>query len=103
MFSFCVRNACRRGEIPASGLVQAPSGQLFGAVQDGGARDKGGLIYELSGSHLTPLYKFCEADRACPDGDAPEATPIVDVVGNLYGTAIFNGPNDGGVIYELTP
>jgi len=37
------------------------------------------------------------------DGKYPEAGLIFDTAGNLYGTTIQGGANDGGTIFKLTP
>jgi uncharacterized repeat protein (TIGR03803 family) len=36
-----------------------------------------------------------------PDGNAPEAAPIADAAGNLFGTTFRGGMNDGGTIFEV--
>jgi uncharacterized repeat protein (TIGR03803 family) len=50
------------------------------------------------------LYSFCQQGGLCPDGGGPQqATPIFDSQGNLYGTVVSGGANNGGAVYELTP
>ena len=37
------------------------------------------------------------------DGAFPEGGVIADANGNLYGTTLNGGPNDGGTVFELSP
>lgn len=51
---------------------------------------------------LAQGQSFC-AQTHCPDGQPPNAAPILDQNGNLYGTAIGLGPHSGGLVFQLTP
>ncbi len=48
------------------------------------------------------LYRFCSQTN-CVDGKNPVAAPIMDGGGNLYGTTVSGGANNGGVVFKLTP
>src|SRR5260370_41576418 len=48
------------------------------------------------------LYRFCSQTN-CVDGKNPAAAPIMDGGGNLYGTTVSGGANNGGVVFKLTP
>lgn len=113
LYDFC-SESCASHAFPAGGLAykgqQAGalydgSSPLFGAIWGGGAADQG-AIYRLdfSGRKKKPqesiVYSFCsQAD--CADGSNPSGTPLIDALGNLYGST-SNGGSELGVVYELT-
>jgi uncharacterized repeat protein (TIGR03803 family) len=82
-----------------------PSGNLFGTA---GTIGSGGLIYELTPSadkrrwSFTIVHKFCTRKSDCLQGKSPSGL-IMDVAGNLYGTASQGGTQDKGTVFELTP
>jgi uncharacterized repeat protein (TIGR03803 family) len=90
------------------GLLMDELGNLYGEM--GSGQYKGGAIAELSpgadGWTYSPLHSFDGTD-----GLAPEAPPIWDGKGDLFGTTMAGGVYkspcqsiDGcGVIYEMTP
>ena len=45
------------------------------------------------------LYNF----NCCTDGVSPSGGLIFDAAGNLYGTTVYGGANDGGVVFKLSP
>jgi uncharacterized repeat protein (TIGR03803 family) len=83
------------GERP-TGLVLDANGNLYGTTQNGGAYRDAGIAFELTrGSWIeTVLYNFC-SKSGCSDGGEPQASPIWDSAGNLYGT--------DGAVFELSP
>jgi uncharacterized repeat protein (TIGR03803 family) len=80
------------------------SGNLYGTTIAGGTSSCGcGVVYKLTpGSNgkwkYTVLHRFTGYDGAQPD-----AYPILDSKGNLYGTTITGGAGGAGVAFELTP
>ena len=48
---------------------------------------------------LTILYTFAGA----PDGADPNAAPIIDAAGNIFGTTLDGGSAGDGAVFELTP
>ena len=42
------------------------------------------------------LYNFCSEDN-CADGRTPHGTLIIDAQGNLYGTTLYGGEEEGGL------
>jgi len=95
-----------------AGLTMDGSGNLYGAAYLGGTYNHG-VVYELSpngsgGWTETVLYDFKGTD-VDQDGAGPQAAPILDSEGNLYGTTTYGGiagkgrPTGWGVVYRLTP
>jgi uncharacterized repeat protein (TIGR03803 family) len=92
------------GISPYAGLVFDGSGNLYGATYAGGTYGYG-TVFELTpqGSgqwNETVLFNFNGQNAT---GDAPYATLIFDTAGNLYGTTVFGGTYDSGMVFELTP
>lgn len=94
------------GEAPWAALTRDGRGNLYGTTMMGGdlscTNPDGypgcGTIFRLdSAGHETVLHTFVASD-----GSNPEGGPLtMDVAGNLYGTAFFNGPNNTGTIYKV--
>ncbi|MFZ0774522.1 MAG: choice-of-anchor tandem repeat GloVer-containing protein [Candidatus Sulfotelmatobacter sp.] len=106
LYSFCSAANCADGAIPAAGLIQDASGNLYGTTNNGGNStndsscpenpDLGcGTVFRVdSAGQETVLYSFCPAAN-CTDGDNPYGGLFQDSAGNLYGTAAFGGANTG--------
>ncbi len=97
-----------RGRTRAVGRAhQDSSGNFFGTTLFGGAHD-GGTVFELVANARKTKWKyrvihsFCDLS-GCADGHEPNASLIMDVSGNLFGTNMTGGANNGGVVYELRP
>jgi len=92
------------GSSPIGGLIFDQSGNLYGSSADG--MSNGGVIFEmtpqLSGSWtFNVLFGFVyPGDYDCP---GPWSSLTADAVGNLYGTAIFDGSYQNGSVFKLTP
>lgn len=87
-----------------TGLVADDGGALYGTTAFNTVYYHGGTVFKLtpggSGYTKTTLYSF----RGGPsDGDTPEARPLLDQSGALYGTTLFGGPQGQGTIFKLTP
>jgi uncharacterized repeat protein (TIGR03803 family) len=81
---------------PYAGLVQATNGNFYGAIS--------GLIFEITpGGTLTTLYGFCSQGPDCTDGFGVSAPLLQGTDGNLYGTTMVDGANNGGNIFKLSP
>jgi uncharacterized repeat protein (TIGR03803 family) len=114
LYLFCPLDNCAGGYWPASGLTYA--GAAAGQLYDGtsplygttmyGGENNFGTVFELTPGkhhywHEKAIYSFCSLD--CPDGSVPEATPMLDSSGNIYGTTFDGGSNGFGTVYELSP
>lgn len=91
------------GGNPAYGsLVFDQSGSLYGTTQNGGAHGYG-VVYKLtpSGGGWTEssIYDFTGGN----DGAFPASGLMVDQTGELYGTTLYGGTLNRGVVYKLTP
>jgi hypothetical protein len=107
--AFCQQENCSDSYFPGP-LVLDRSGNLYGAVPNGGAFNEG-FIYELipDAHHVNwsyqVLYSFCPK-LGCRDGAAPYASLVLDGLGNLYGTTpggTLNGDTIPGTAFELSP
>ena len=86
------------GSYPVSGVVFDEAGNLYGAAGGGGTGQNCdgpcGIVYELtpsdSGWAETILHNF----QGDTDGAYANSTPVLDPMGNLYGTTAYGGdPN----------
>jgi uncharacterized repeat protein (TIGR03803 family) len=92
------------GANPEGSLVLDQRGNLYGSTYYGGHSGQAcGTIYELSPSSgggwtEAVLYRFsCGSDGSVPNG------VILGPDGSLYGTTIYGGINNGGVVFRFTP
>jgi uncharacterized repeat protein (TIGR03803 family) len=98
------------GSYPAGGVTMDSAGNLYGTTEFGGGTGCGGggcgVVYKVTHSgRETVLYSFTGGT----DGAYPEASPILDATGNLYGTAAgggnltcFQGQGEGcGTVWKL--
>ena len=85
------------------GVVQGPSGNLYGVTQMGGTTG-GGVLFELSldGSSYNILHNF--HDGTVPnDGNSPSGPLIVGSDNNLYGETFVGGTANRGTIFRFSP
>jgi uncharacterized repeat protein (TIGR03803 family) len=90
------------GSFPYAGLVMNKQGDLFGASYQGGGSCNCGTIFEIDAAgDESVLYVF--GGDGTGDGSYPQASPILDKQGNLYGTTKFGGVDNGGTVFKLAP
>ena len=89
------------GISPSAGVVFDTNGNLYGTTSIGGAYNNG-TVFELSptasGWQEQVLYSFTGGS----DGGALLYGVVLDVAGNVYGTAYLGGANNQGVLFQLT-
>jgi uncharacterized repeat protein (TIGR03803 family) len=93
------------GAYPTS-IMQASDGYFYGTTEGGGdASCSGrygpgcGTVFRMdSDGNVTILYAFTDKS----DGSWPESAVIQGTDGNLYGTAVYGGVNDDGVIFQIS-
>lgn len=92
-----------------AGLTIGPNGALYGAAVQGGTTPYDyGMAFMLSPpTASSPNWAFSILhvfrDSQNNDGQMPEAAPIADRNGNLYGTTAAGGRYQSGTVYKLTP
>jgi uncharacterized repeat protein (TIGR03803 family) len=88
-----------------TGLSMDTHGNLYGTTTVGGIGNCNGphcgAAFELTRSNgawtFTTLFDFADAG-----GGWPEAPPVVDPKGNLYGTTVLGGTQGFGTVYMLS-
>ena len=89
-------------EGPVSDLTLDSPGNLYGSVPASGLHNYG-YIFKLTKSNgswiFTDLYDFTGGSDGCD----PAGSVVLDVNGNIYGTASDCGTNNFGTVWELTP
>ncbi len=112
LYSFCATGGqhCTDGNNPEAGLLLDKSGNLYGTTESGGAYHYGAVFELTPNANKTAwaykvLYSFCPKGprSSCPDGLEPQAAPIMDASGNLYGTTPIGGAYNAGAVFELSP
>src|SRR5579863_8406062 len=88
------------GGYPLAGFVMDATGNLYGTASGGGNYpNDNGVVFKMTESgQETLLYTFGVA----PDGASPEASLLMDSVGNLYGTTYAGGAQGYGTVFKLS-
>lgn len=88
---------------PRATLTMDASGNLYGTTYCDGANGLGN-VFELSpcGSGCW-VYADLHDFTGGSDGGNPISTVVVDMSGNLYGTASTGGTGGVGVVWQITP
>jgi uncharacterized repeat protein (TIGR03803 family) len=85
------------GSGPSAGVIEDAAGDLYGITGYGGTANAG-VVYKLDASgRETTLYSFTGG----ADGGNPSGGVIRDSAGNLYGTTLYGGTANYGVVYKL--
>ncbi len=87
----------------SAGALVLHNDTLYGAATAGGVYGDG-TIYQItrnSNSHwkFSVIYNF----KGEPDAGFPYGGLMFDGLGNIYGTTYYDGANDVGAVYELSP
>jgi len=80
---------------PEGHLTQGRDGYLYG-TGDLCCLNAGTLFKTDTSGVVSMLHAFSGPDGSYPNG------PTVGTDGNFYGTTLFGGPSQSGVLYELT-
>ena len=104
LYKFCQKGKfrCTDGKNPAANVIMDAAGNLYGTTSAGGATGNG-VIFELIRSGATYKYKVLHSFDGNADGGVPVTPLIMDVAGNLYGTATAGGAIFGGTAFQLSP
>jgi uncharacterized repeat protein (TIGR03803 family) len=89
------------GADPFTGLIFDGSGNLYGTTEMGGAYGNG-VAFELSSGTEgtwteTVLHSFYARDAS------PHSNLALDQTGNLYGTIVYGGHFNEGILFKLSP
>jgi len=108
LHAFCATANCADGDTPLAGLLSDASGNLYGTTEVGGKYGKGAVFKLIPNAKKTKytehiLHSFC-AQAGCSGGSYPAyGGLIMDVDGNIYGTAGGGGKFGAGVVFKLKP
>jgi len=85
---------------PFGPVTMDSAGNLYGTISGGGLYGYG-AVFKLTPSNggwtYTVLYSFTGAD----DGKNPSGTVVLDPQGNLYGTTLYGGASQFGLVWEI--
>ena len=95
------------GFAPFAGLIFDRAGNLYGTTFGGGIFNCGGggcgVVFKLTPNADGSWTESVLHSFLASDGTYPEAGLIFDAAGNLYGTTISGGADNGGTVFKLTP
>jgi uncharacterized repeat protein (TIGR03803 family) len=83
-------------------LIMDAVGNLYGTTLLDGAYGQGN-VFKLIPSNGEWLYTSLHDFTGGSDGSQPYGQVTLDANGNLYGTASIGGPDNKGVVWEITP
>ena len=99
LYSFNCSNGDGSG--PLGGLVMDRNGNFYGTTAFGGTYGQGSIYKVTKAGKETVLHSFA---GGMIDGCTPEyETLLLDENGDLYGTTVFCGPLNFGVVFKLDP
>jgi uncharacterized repeat protein (TIGR03803 family) len=92
------------GANPDAGLIIDAAGNLYGTTPTGGAYSGYGTVFQLApGTQGRWKEKVLHSFGNGTDGIMPDASVIIDAIGNLYGTTQLGGAYGNGTVFELNP
>jgi uncharacterized repeat protein (TIGR03803 family) len=104
LYSFCAQPNCADGMFPATGLLQAADGKIYGATSSGGLIDGTcttgcGTTFRISpsGGPPTLLHAFTSSEGA-------QVQRLIQATdGSVYGTARLGGSSNLGTLFKMDP
>jgi uncharacterized repeat protein (TIGR03803 family) len=94
------------GATGSAGRLLLQAGQLYGVATAGGTNGKGVafVLSPLTRSQTTEWnLKIIYSFKGQPDAGFPYGGLLRDAAGNLYGTTYYDGRNNLGCVYQLSP
>jgi len=106
LYRFCTEPGCADGALPYADVTFDKRWAVYGTTYEGGANNSG-VVFKLTprkdGSYKeSVLYSFCP-QVGCADGSNPRSTLTLEASGAIYGTTLYGGSKNGGVVFKLTP
>lgn len=86
------------GGNPLAGFTIDAGGNLYGTTNAGGAYGAGTIFKVTATGNEIVLHSF----KGGTDGANPQASLVMDAVGNLYGTTNAGGPSGAGTVFKVT-
>jgi len=90
------------GAEPKGGVSLDSAGNLWGTTYSGGASGLG-IIFEFSPNGDGTWAGHVLHNFSGTDGSGPFCALTFDSAGNVYGTTVYGGLDNNGVVFELTP
>ncbi len=90
------------GSNPAGGVILDRAGNIYGTTNAGGPADIG-IIFRLKLSSKGWVETILHSFGGANDGGLPSTPLTFDRAGDLYGTTTLGGPDNDGIVFELTP
>jgi uncharacterized repeat protein (TIGR03803 family) len=91
------------GAKPVGIRLDQKTGALYGTTLYGGAFG-GGVVFKLTNFGGSWSESVLHSFSGGSDGAYPQSRPIIDQqTGVLYGTTLYGGTFNGGVVYSVTP
>jgi len=90
------------GSSPAAGLAMDSEGNLYGTTSSGGTNSgNAGTVFELTpGANKTWTLTMLHSFSGGADGGVVDSPVVLDNAENLYGTTVYGGAYNQGVVYE---
>jgi uncharacterized repeat protein (TIGR03803 family) len=88
------------GKLPNASLLRDSAGNLYGSTSQGGPTGNG-VVYKLTHTGATWTESILYAFTGGADADGPSGLAF-ESNGNLVGTTEGGGPDNKGIIFELT-
>ncbi len=88
------------GANPTSALIVGSDGYLYGTTTAGGASNNGTVFRISPSGSENVIYSFRGGTN---DGATPVAGVIQGSDGYLYGTTLYGGINNNGIVFRISP
>ena len=93
-------NTAAEGAVPYAGLIWDAAGNLYSTTSLGGAYANG-TVFELSPTGVGNWTEKVLFSFNGTDGNNPQASLVMDAVGNVYGTTVEGGAHLDGTVFEI--
>ncbi len=91
------------GATGSAGQMLLRNGRIYGVATAGGSFGSGAAFQLSRGQGGAWSFQTIYSFKGQPDAGFPYGALVSDAAGNLYGTTYYDGANDLGSVYELSP